>query len=89
MTVIDLKRSFAGGDHRAALESQSTRTGSAVAISPERLADRQSFMETPPDSGRSTFAAVAFVLLFVLPAVFLVVAIQSGYLRQIGGDYGF
>ncbi|KAK9862368.1 hypothetical protein WJX84_002479 [Apatococcus fuscideae] len=78
-----------GGDYRKALESQSTPTGSGVNISPERLADRQSFMETPPDSGKSTFAAVAFVLLFVLPAVFLIVAIQSGYLRQIGGDYGF
>ena len=79
----------AGGDYRSALESQASKTGSSVAVSPERLADRQSFMETPPDSGRSTFAAVAFVLLFVLPAIFLVVAIQSGYLRQIGGDYGF
>ena len=36
----------AGGDYRSALESQSTSTGSSVNVSPERLADRQAFMET-------------------------------------------
>eukprot|EP00891_Asterochloris_glomerata_P003658 jgi/Astpho2/3658/Aster-07860 len=77
---------------RDKLLKENRENTSKVNISEERKADRaQLISEQGTRSGKNVlgFAGVSAIFLFGLPLVILAIAIGSGYLQQLGGNYGF